>query len=64
MRPDTLRAILRYKTSEFEVAYQSNGSYPYLLKLYKELKELQLRIILAELQLYKKKDTPNDFVWI
>jgi hypothetical protein len=44
-----LKKALRLKTEELEVALQAGTPHAHVVKIYKELKELQYRIIQEEL---------------
>jgi hypothetical protein len=58
MKPSELKGILRSKTAEFEMAMQAGTPHAELLKLYKELKELQYQIVHAEIRV----EAPEDYV--
>lgn len=50
MQPNELKKALKAKTIEFELAMETGKPHSELLKIYKELKELQYQKIQAELE--------------
>jgi hypothetical protein len=58
MKPSELKATLRSKAAEFEMAMQAGTPHAELLKLYKELKELQYQLVHAQIRV----EAPEDYV--
>ena len=55
MKPNELKAALQIKGLEWEAAMETGRSHRDLLTIYKEIKELQYRLLVAEME-EKEKD--------
>jgi hypothetical protein len=49
MGPNELKAIIKTKSAELELAMEAGKPHTELLKMYKELKELQYQVFQAQL---------------
>ena len=56
MTPQELKATFTMRSIEFEAAMEAGKPHQELLKIYKELKELQYQLIFAQLTTDKQKD--------